>query len=103
MVNLSTVFAGILFVGQFGTALYFGRLSFYFLPPTVLALPWMLTKIKRKRPADAAWLIPAAMIAYLVFFHFSYTVENHFATAYEALTARDFLDILVDALKGSGA
>ena len=100
IVNLATVFAGIIFIGQFGTALYFGRLSYYFLPMAVVALPWMLTKIKRQNPKDGLMITSLACFLYFIFFYFSNTVENHFATAYEALTPWAFLEILVDALKG---
>lgn len=100
MVNLSTVFAGVIFIGQFGTALYFGRLSYYFLPAAVVSLPWMLTKIMRKKRKDGPLITGLACILYFVFFYFSNTVENHFPSAYQALTPRAFLEILVDALKG---
>lgn len=103
LVNLCMVFAGIIFVGQFGTALYFGRLSYYFLPAAVVALPWMLTKIRRKNPQDGILITVLAVFLYFIFFYFSNTVENHFATAYEALTPGAFLKILFDALKGGGA
>lgn len=102
-VNLSMVFAGIIFVGQFGTALYFGRLSYYFLPMPVLAMAWMLTKIKKYRPNEGRILILLASVCYFVYFYFSYTVENHFATSYEAMTAENFLKILFAALKGGAA
>lgn len=103
MVNLAMVFAGIIFVGQFGTALYFGRLAYYFLPMPVIALAWMLTKIKKFDPANGAYITIVAIICYFVFFYFSNTIENHFETAYEALSLGEFLDILFDALKGGKA
>lgn len=99
-VNLSMVYSGIIFVGLFGTALYFGRLSNYFSMMPVISLPWMLTKIKKVAPTDGRLLIFFAVICYFVFFYFSYTVENHFATAYEALSLSGFLKILFDAVKG---
>ena len=100
-INLSMVYAGIIFVGLFGTALYFGRLSNYFAIMPVIALPWMLVKIKKAAPQDGHLLIFSAVICYFVYFYFSNTVENQFATAYEALSLSDFLKILFDALKGS--
>lgn len=102
-VNLTIVFAGIIFVGQFGTALYFGRLSYYFLPMPVIALAWMLTKINKYDPQNGHLITTVAVICYFVFFYFSNTVENHFATSYEALTPAGFWKILVEALKGGGA
>lgn len=99
-VNLSMVFAGIIFVGQFGTALYFGRLAYYFLPMQVVALAWMLTKITRYNPHEGRILTILTAICYFIYFYFSNTVENPFATAYEALSLKGFLTILFDALKG---
>lgn len=99
-VNLSVVFAGIIFVGRFGTALYFGRLSYYFLPFPIIAMTWMLTKIKKHNPADGLLIQVGAVICYFVYFYYSNTVENQFATGYAALSLRSFLEILFDALKG---
>jgi len=100
MVNLSFIFAGIIFIGQFGTALYFGRLSYYFLPPAVVALPWMLAKIRKDNPKNGMMIIVPAVLLYFIFFYFSNTVENHFPSAYQALSPGAFLKILFDALKG---
>lgn len=102
-INLSMVYAGIIFVGLFGTALYFGRLSNYFSMMPVIALPWMLIKIKRAAPTDGQLLIFFAVICYFVFFYFSNTVENQFATGYEALSLSRFLKILFAAFKGGTA
>ena len=100
MVNLSMIFAGIIFLGQFGTALYFGRLAYYFLPMPVVALAWMLTKITKYNPREGIFLTIIAMICYFVYFYVSNTVENNFAIAYEALSLKGFWEILIDALKG---
>ena len=100
-INLSMVYAGIIFVGLFGTALYFGRLSNYFSMMPVIALPWMLAKIKKVYPQDGRLLLFLAVTCYFVFFYFSNTIENQFAVGYEALSLSNFLKILFDALKGS--
>lgn len=97
-VNLSMVFAGIMFVGMFGTALYFGRLSYYFNMMPVIALPWMLTKISRK---NRQLLTTIAVPCYFLFFYYTYTLENHFDTAYEAVTLSQFLGYLIDAFRGA--
>lgn len=99
-INLSIVFAGIIFVGQFGTALYFGRLSYYFLPMPVIALAWMLTKIQKHDPHNGKVITVVAVVCYFVYFYFSNTIENQFATAYEALSLSGFLKILFSALRG---
>ena len=100
-VNLSMVYAGILFVGLFGTALYFGRLSNYFSMMPVIALPWMLTKIKESNPKDGRLLTFFAVFFYFIYFYFSNTIETQFATSYEALTPTAFLEILLAAITGS--
>ena len=100
-VNLSMVYAGILFVGLFGTALYFGRLSNYFSMMPVIALPWMLTKIKESNPKDGRLLTFFAVFFYFIYFYASNTIETQFATSYEALTPTAFLEILLAAITGS--
>lgn len=97
-VNLSMVYAGIIFVGMFGTALYFGRLSYYFNMMPVIALPWMLSKISHK---NRQLLTTIAVPCYFLFFYYTYTLENHFDTAYEALTLSQFLGYLIDAFRGA--
>lgn len=100
-VNLSIVFAGIIFVGQFGTALYFGRLSYYFLPASVVSLSWMLTKIKKTDRTVGQLIMGIAIICYFIYFYFSNTVETQFETSYEALKMGEFLEIMFDALEGA--
>lgn len=99
-VNLTMVYAGILFVGLFGTALYFGRLSNYFSMMPVITLPWILTKTKKHFPKDGQLITLTAVICYFVFFYFANTLESQFATSYEALTPLAFLRILLTWLKG---
>ncbi len=94
-VNLSMVYAGILFVGMYGTALYFGRLSNYFAIMQTISLPWMLKKIHKP---DSTIFTILAVICYMVFFWFSYTVENDFASAYEAISLSRYWGFLMDAL-----
>lgn len=103
IMNLSMLYAGITFVGQFGTALYFGRLASYFVIMQVVSLPWMLEKIKKARPKDGSFLTTAAVICYFLFFYASNTIENDFATSYEALSLSGFLKILFAAFKGGSA
>lgn len=98
--NLTVVYAGIIFIGLFGTALYFGRLSNYFSIMPVITLPWMLTKINKR---DGQFLTGCALICYFVFFYFSNTIETQFATSYEALTPAAFWKILIDAFHGGAA
>lgn len=102
-INLSMVYAGILFIGLFGTALYFGRMSNYFSMMPVIALPWMLTKIKEHNPREGRLLTSLAVFFYFIYFYFSNTVETQFATSYEALTPVAFFEIFWTAITGGAA
>lgn len=96
--NLTMVYAGILFVGLFGTALYFGRLSNYFSMMPVISVPWMLTKIKKYHPQDGHIITAFAVIAYFVFFYFSNTLETLFSNSYAALSPVAFFKIFFEWL-----
>lgn len=98
--NLTLVYAGIMFVGLFGTALYFGRLSNYFSIMPVVSLPWMLQKITRHNPRDGRFITLCAVAAYFVFFYFSNTLETVFSTSYAAVSPGEFLGFVVEWLKG---
>ena len=98
--HLTIVYAGILFVGLFGTALYFGRLSNYFSMMPVITLPWMIKKINYFYPRDSRIITIVVVICYFIFFYFSHTIESDFASSYEALTLIDFLRIFFGWLKG---
>lgn len=95
--NMSMIYAGIMFMGAFGTALYFGRLSSYFSIMPVIALPWMLSKINYK---DKRIIMPVAVVCYLAYFYFKNTVEVDFETAYDALTLSAFFTNLLQFIKG---
>ena len=92
--HMTILFAGILFAGRFGTALYFGRLSYYFCAMPVVVLPWMLKKISRYNPRDGAFLTICAVIGYTAFLYFSNTLETDFNTSYAAITPSQFLKYL---------
>lgn len=96
--NLTMIYAGILFVGLFGTALYFGRLSNYFSVMPVVTLPWMLQKIRRHYPKEGQAITVCAVIAFLVFFYFSNTLETLFSNSYAALSPIEFFKIFIEWL-----
>ena len=95
-VNLMIVYAGIMFMGLFGTALYFGRLSNYFSMMPVIALPWMLRKIREYNPKDGLFISACAVVAFFMFFYFSNTLETVFSTSYAAVTPGQFLKYFFD-------
>ncbi len=98
-VNLTMVYAGILFVGLFGTALYFGRLSNYLSMMPVISLPWMLKKITKYYPRDGKFITISAVVLYFVFFYFSNTLETLFSDSYSAVTPQRFVEILITWIK----
>lgn len=100
IMHCTLLFAGIQFVGMFATALYFGRLSYYFCIMPAISLTWMLKKISRYYPRDGRFLTVAAVAGYIAFFYFSNTLETHYNTAYEAITLRRFIEYFVEWVKG---
>lgn len=100
IMHLTMLFAGIQFVGIFGTALYFGRLSYYFCLMPCITLAWMLRKITRYYPKDGKFLTTTAVMGYTAFLYFSNTLETHFDSSYAAISLRKFLDYLFTWLRG---
>ena len=98
--HLTMLFAGIQFIGIFGTALYFGRLSYYFCLMPCITLPWMLRKIKRYYPADGKFLTRTAVIGYAAFLYFSNMLETNFDESYAAISLKQFLDYLFTWFRG---
>ena len=95
LMHLTMVFAGIQFVGIFGTALYFGRLSYYFCVMPVITLPWMLNKITKYNPRDGRLLTICGIVGYFFFFYFSNTLETNYNESYAAISLIKFIDYLV--------
>ena len=100
LMHLTLLFAGIQFVGLFGTALYFGRLSYYFGLTPCITLPWMLRKITKYHPRDGKFLTVAAVVGYGVFMYFSNILENDFDNGYAAISLKQFLDYLFTWIEG---
>ncbi len=94
IMHLTILFAGIQFVGIFGTALYFGRLSYYFCIMPCITLPWMLRKITRYQPRQGRLLTVCAVIGYAAFMYVSNILENDFTNGYAAISLKQFLDYL---------
>jgi hypothetical protein len=92
--NLCIVYMGIQFVGFFGTAMYFVRISYYFSLFPVIVLPWMFTKL-RDRGGDLI-----CMVACCCYFAFFYLTEPGSFAGYQALTLSGFLKILSNTVKG---
>lgn len=100
IMHLTLLFAGIQFVGLFGTALYFGRLSYYFCIMPCITLPWMLKKITKHHPKDGNFLTICSILGYTAFMYYSNILENDFENGYAAISLKQFLDYLFAWLKG---
>lgn len=88
MFNLAMLNSLIMFVGLFGTANYFARLANYFLPAQVIVLPWLLN---RTAPMDRAWLKPACVLGYLVYFYYEYGILHPFDLEYSQISIWSYL------------
>lgn len=99
-VNLSMIYAGILFVGLFGNPMYFSRLALYFAIMPVIALPWMLSKIN---PRYRQLITAVAVVGYFGYFYYTHAIETHFDSSYSALTLQQFWHYLYEALSGGAA
>lgn len=102
IMHLTMLFAGIQFVGIFGTALYFGRLSYYFSVMPCITLGWMLRKISRYNLKDGRFLSVCAVLGYILFLYFSNTLEGNFNESYAAISLKQFLNYLFTWLGGLG-
>lgn len=100
IMHLTMLFAGIQFVGLFGTALYFGRLSYYFCVMPCITLPWMLRKISRYNSRDGRFLTFCAVLGYTAFMYYSNILENDFENGYAAISLKQFLEYLFTWLEG---
>ena len=100
IMHLTLLFAGIQFVGLFGTALYFGRLSYYFCVMPCITLPWMLKRITAYNPKDGRFLTVCAVVGYTAFMYYSNILENDFDRGYAAISLRQFLQYLFAWLEG---
>lgn len=92
MVNLVMLNAAIMFVALFGTANYFARLANYFLIFQCITLPWLFSNFDR---ATRRWLIPAAVVCYLLYFYYANVINQHFDSQFSSVTLREWLSSLV--------
>lgn len=100
IMHCTLLFAGIQFVGMFATALYFGRLSYYFCVMPVISLTWMIKKISRYYPKDGRFLMVSSIVGYLAFFYFSNTFETNYEDSYAAISLGQFINYFFEWVKG---
>ena len=88
LINLAMLNALIMFVGLFGIANYFARLANYFLPAQVIVLQWILRKA---HPGDKAWLVPACVVGYLMYFVYENAIVRPFDQNYHHISIWNYL------------
>ena len=91
MVNLSMLNAEIMFVGLFGTAIYFGRLANYFLIMQTIALPWLFTHFERK---SRRLLTSGAVVCYTLYYVYTNAIHESFDHHFYSTTLVEYLESL---------
>ena len=91
MVNLVTLNAAIMFVALFGTANYFARLANYFVIFQCITIPWLFSNFDRQ---TRQWLIPAAVVCYVLYFYYANGINQPFDVYYSAISLREYLQSL---------
>ena len=92
MVNLVMLNAAIMFVALFGTANYFARLANYFLIFQCITIPWLFSNFDRE---TRRWLIPAAVVCYVLYFYYANVINQHFDSGFSSVTLLEWLRSLV--------
>lgn len=88
MINLSMLNGEIMFVGLFGTALYFARLANYFLIFQTISIPWMLNHFE---PKSKRFMTIAAVVCYFAFFYYQNAINQPFDYYYSGMTLIEYL------------
>lgn len=89
MVNISMLNGAIMFVGMFGTAIYFSRMASYFTIAQCVALPWILERL----PKDRKKFCKVAMIiGYCGFFVYANIISQSFGANFSRITLFEYLN-----------
>ena len=88
MVNLAMLNGAIMFVGMFGTAIYFSRLASFFTIAQCIALPWILSKLPRDR---RTFFTAAMIVGYCGFFAYANVLSQSFDANFRRITLFEYL------------
>ena len=88
ILNLSMLNATIMFIGLFGTAIYFGRLANYFLIFQCVSLPWI---IKHFEVRSKRYITLATILGFSAFSYYENAIANGFDMNYSAITLIDYI------------
>ena len=89
-INLSFLYACIMFVGLFGTANYFGRLANYFSIFPAIVLPMILKKLSAR---DRRFLTVSMVACYLAYFYYGNAINENFAQEFSRITVWNYLGL----------
>lgn len=88
MVNLAMLNGAIMFVGLFGTAIYFSRMASYFTFAQCLALPWVLSKL----PSGRKTFYTLGMVAgYMGFFVYANMISQSFTYNFSRMSLLEYV------------
>lgn len=88
MVNLAMLNGAIMFVGMFGTAIYFSRMASYFTIAQCVALPWILSKLPQSR---RRFYTAAMIVGYCGFFVYANIITLSFDAGFGRITLFEYL------------
>lgn len=88
MINLAMLNGAIMFVGMFGTAIYFSRMASFFTIAQCVALPWILSKLPRDRKD---FYTAAMIVCYCGFFVYANMISQSFDVSFGRITLIEYL------------
>lgn len=91
ILNATMLNAEIMFIGLFGTANYFARLANYFLPFQAVSLPWLFNHFDAEGKRAISM---AAAAGYLLFFVYSFMINENFDANFDSITLWEYLKTL---------
>lgn len=92
MINLSMLNGAVMFVGMFGTAIYFSRLASYFTVSQCIALPWILSKLPHKHRRFFMFFM---IVGYVGFFLYANVLVNSFGNSFDRITVWEYVSQLI--------
>lgn len=88
MINFAMMNGALMFVGMFGTAIYFSRLASYFTIAQCVVLPWILSKLPRER---RTFYTLGMIVGYLGFFVYANMISQSFSANFSRITLGTYL------------
>lgn len=89
VVNLAMINGAVMFVGMFGTAIYFSRLASYFTVAQCMALPWILSRLPQNHKRFFTFFM---IIGYIGFFLYANVLVNRFDSGFARITLFEYVN-----------